>query len=470
MQVKYWTNFNKRKNSTKQPSGGTDISVSLKNPCSVENPQIEVVGVPDSANYFYIADFGRYYFRSDAIKVTKDITQFSLEVDTMATYKSQIGSTTAYIERSQSNYDLKIPDPYNSPTDDYDTSTATHTMSGISWDTTGCYIFGCIGKASSGAIGANGVARYYALSSIQMSYLANILCDHSWLEKLVQEFTNPMDCVISCSWLPISPSMLTTTSESVYLGSYDTGLTGQLITGRQYGLSVPSSIILNFPGSIPRDYRRGAPYTTGVIYLPFVGTVPLDVDVVFPYDSIDVSYALDVFTGDIAYNIWRAGKIISTYSGNCATKIPLAASAYSATGVGSGILCAIGGVAASMITFVQSSGLQALMAIGAGIGSIAGGAAVAVKSTEVHTSINGGSSSAISVFSGTDITVLIITKAALHEPGSIVSRVGGLCKKLLQISTIPGYIQCVSASVDMPGTVAEKDTVNGYVNGGFYYE
>ena len=85
MQVKYWTNFNKRKNSTKQPSGGTEISVSLKNPCSVENPQIEVVGIPDSANYFYIADFGRYYFRSDVIKVTKDITQFSLEVDTMAT-------------------------------------------------------------------------------------------------------------------------------------------------------------------------------------------------------------------------------------------------------------------------------------------------------------------------------------------------------------------------------------------------
>ena len=44
MQVKYWTNFNKRKNSTKRPSGGTEISVSLKNPCSVENPQIEVVG------------------------------------------------------------------------------------------------------------------------------------------------------------------------------------------------------------------------------------------------------------------------------------------------------------------------------------------------------------------------------------------------------------------------------------------
>ena len=115
MKVKYWSNFNKRKNSTKQPSGGTEITVSLKNPCSVENPQIEVVGVPDSANYFYIADFGRYYFRSDAIKVTKDITQFSLEVDTMATYKANVGSTSAMVEFTSSSSEKRITDPRNKP-------------------------------------------------------------------------------------------------------------------------------------------------------------------------------------------------------------------------------------------------------------------------------------------------------------------------------------------------------------------
>lgn len=470
MNIKYWTGFSKRRNSTKQPTSGTNATVYLKDDCSILNPVFDCQGVPDNVNYIYVSDFGRYYYVTDVVHVTKDRINIHCEVDALASFKSAIGSTTAYIERSASSYDLNIPDPYNSPTDDYSTASKTHTMSGITWSTVGCYIFGCIGKASSNVAGGNGVARYYSLSAIQMVLLANTLCDHSFLDNLIKEFTNPMDAVISCTWLPVSQASIGGTSENIYLGSYDTGISANLITSRQYGLSTPSSIILDFPDSIPRDYRRGAPYTTGVIYLPFVGTVPLDVDIVYPYDSIDVSYALDVFTGDIAYNIWRDGKIISTYGGNCATQIPLSASGYSSMGVGSGIMCAIGGVAASIITFVQSSGATALMAVGAGIGSVMGGASMAVKSAEIHTAINGGTSSAIAVYSGTDITVLIITKKALHTPGDIVSRLGGLCKKLLQISTLSGYIQCVGASVDMAGYNAEKDVVNKYLDGGFYYE
>ena len=39
MTITYWTNFSKRINSTKQPTGGTNITtVALKTPCSVETP------------------------------------------------------------------------------------------------------------------------------------------------------------------------------------------------------------------------------------------------------------------------------------------------------------------------------------------------------------------------------------------------------------------------------------------------
>ena len=38
------------------------------------------------------------------------------------------------------------------------------------------------------------------------------------------------------------------------------------------------------------------------------------------------------------------------------------------------------------------------------------------------------------------------------------------------ISSLSGYIQCMDASVDIPGYSSEKDRVNGYLNGGFYYE
>ena len=42
MNITYYTNFSKRINSTKQPTGGTTISCRLKAPCSVERPVFEM--------------------------------------------------------------------------------------------------------------------------------------------------------------------------------------------------------------------------------------------------------------------------------------------------------------------------------------------------------------------------------------------------------------------------------------------
>ena len=35
MNIKYWTGFSKRKNSTKVPTSGTDAAVNLKDDCSI---------------------------------------------------------------------------------------------------------------------------------------------------------------------------------------------------------------------------------------------------------------------------------------------------------------------------------------------------------------------------------------------------------------------------------------------------
>ena len=58
--------FSKCINSTKQPTGvGTDVSVVLKEGCSVENPILVLTGNNFTYNYAYISDFGRYYFVTD---------------------------------------------------------------------------------------------------------------------------------------------------------------------------------------------------------------------------------------------------------------------------------------------------------------------------------------------------------------------------------------------------------------------
>ena len=56
MNINVWTNFSKRVNSTLQPTGGTQISVVLKENCSLENP-VFIVSTPIT-DYTYVEAFG----------------------------------------------------------------------------------------------------------------------------------------------------------------------------------------------------------------------------------------------------------------------------------------------------------------------------------------------------------------------------------------------------------------------------
>ena len=44
-----------------------------------------------------------------------------------------------------------------------------------------------------------------------------------------------------------------------------------------------------------------------------------------------------------------------------------------------------------------------------------------------------------------------------------------LCK-VKQINTLSGYILCQLADAQIPGTADEAVKINGYLNGGFFYE
>ena len=105
MQVKYWTNFYKKKNSTKQPLSGTTATVKLKEPTSFHDPVILATGIPKDANYFsipsgvWITSYDAFYFVEDVIAVSHDLTEFHLKFDPMATFKSLIGTTYAYVVR-----------------------------------------------------------------------------------------------------------------------------------------------------------------------------------------------------------------------------------------------------------------------------------------------------------------------------------------------------------------------------------
>lgn len=88
----------KRINSTSTVmTNSVSRSCKLKEPCSMQSPTFLVQGLSKSTNYNYCSWGGRYYWIDDIVYTTNDIQEVSGHIDPLATYKSDILDTTAYV-------------------------------------------------------------------------------------------------------------------------------------------------------------------------------------------------------------------------------------------------------------------------------------------------------------------------------------------------------------------------------------
>lgn len=62
------------------------------------------------ANYCYIEEFGRYYFIRDITNIRTDLWQFTLFVDVLETYKTEILENTGIIARQENAWNMYIND------------------------------------------------------------------------------------------------------------------------------------------------------------------------------------------------------------------------------------------------------------------------------------------------------------------------------------------------------------------------
>lgn len=473
MQIKCYT-FSKRKNSTKQPAGtdGVIRTVTLKNPTSVVNPVFVMDTAGSNVNYIYCAELGRYYFVTDAIWINKEICELHCAVDVLASYKTQIGNTAANVEYCASSGNIKITDPRNKPTfDTVEKKTTLGSLTTMGFSDVGCFIVG---------IASNQGLNYYKMNESEFRDLCQNLFNISHAQALSNQFFDLASCIVSAVWSAYVPdaSILSltpvtiggdTTSEpqiaSLELGSF------WRITRRLDSFSFGQKSIA-FPSGdhgLSFNYLDMAPFTSGVLYLPFVGCVPLDLDVYAPGRAIRIKGAIDHYTGDITYILSNAdGDVISTYQGNCATNIPVSGQSYNAIGKVASGLSALGGLASIAAGVVTKN----VGAVGAGVGALANAALSNYQSGQMHTHTNGSLSSAVSAKLSLDLIASVITRVpSTWSINTEYKNISGMPYfKTAVINTLSGYVQCNEASVDITGTSGEKDAVNGYVNSGFYYE
>lgn len=88
------------------------LTGTLRDSSSIIKPMISISGGVSisSANYAYIPDFWRYYFINEIESIRNGLWRLTMHVDVLYTYREQIKSNHAIIERNEIDYDLKLND------------------------------------------------------------------------------------------------------------------------------------------------------------------------------------------------------------------------------------------------------------------------------------------------------------------------------------------------------------------------
>ena len=256
MIIKLFT-FSKRTNSTKRPtlSSADDYTCTFIDNTSIMSPVIRIKAPANTSmysyNYAYISMFDRYYYISDIVYGLGTWT-ISMRIDVLASYKTQIGNSSHYIERAsyehnpfvidslypiQTNQSLTIVKP--DKVGDYYPSIFGTTI-------TPCYVVGIIGgidstwAASLQSAGNiyNGSVVYFLLTEAQLGkFITSLLNAVSLYDIPVSELSynlqkqliNPIQYIHSIKCVPFYPNPL----DYYYVKSYYLGFTYMDIPDRE---------------------------------------------------------------------------------------------------------------------------------------------------------------------------------------------------------------------------------------------
>ena len=474
MQIKTWSNFSKRVNSTKQPldSAATTKDVTLKDMCDILAPSFILNTTDFDINY--VQAFGNYYF-AQCINLDGHRTEIKCSLDHLATFKSEIGSYNGLIEYCSVSSNVSITDPRNKPTLELATNHNDFVwLSGQGLDANaGTFILSFLSDQPN----STGLVKYVAMDWYGLSQFSYELFSQTIADEVKKQFTNMTDALVSLYWLPIDYDNLVGTVTSTFtVGKQPITLTdsqGKILTQRIHTIETGSTLVA-FPSAgvgaadIRNTYLAKAPYLTSELYLPFIGNVPMSEDLIACFNSgLKLKGAIDVMTGDIVYSLYVDSQRVATYNGNIATQLPIGSASYNAFSTITGALTAVGGVGAAVLGI----GTGNLAMAAGGLAGVARGAAETAKSVSVHTQINGSNSSAVAQTMGTTPTIInILAKPVETNLLSYQAKHGMPYFKVGTVSACGGFVQCADASVSIPGDGAEQDTVNSYLNAGIYYE
>lgn len=460
--------FAKRTNSTKLPSGGQEFGIDLKAPCNIIDPEIKIAtqNDPTGYNYCYLPTFSRYYWVKNWT-YSDGLWKASLTVDTLASYRDQIGYSTEYVVRSSAKYNGTISDGLYPATAEVRSVTSafqggfSETISG------GFFVIGFIAKAAN-SIGAITYAVMTPTNAKKLS--AKLLTDVSYLsidnteisDSLTKVLFNPYQYIVSCNYFPFDIAKITAhlpLVSSVDVGWWSIDVPCWILGEDNNKLTKSVSVsIPKHPQAVSRGgYCNASPYTDYTIFLQPFGVIPLDASKLWGADTLSIQYTVDLFTGDSILRIFTdSNQLVYETTAKLGVSIQLSNIAFNIPSGSGGLLQT--GIAAAF------GGLQAAFS-GGSISDVGNGILNAAQATNADVASKGATGSTIAF----DTVPYIVARFKILVDDNNEHHGRPLCQRV-QLFSIPGFIMVDDPDIALPATAAEIDSVKSYMKNGFFLE
>lgn len=459
--------FAKRTNSTKRPSGGHEFGIDLKAPCNIINPEIKTASQSDPTgyNYCYLPTFSRYYWVKNWT-YSEGLWTASLTVDTLASYREQIGNSTEYVARSSARFDGTISDGLYPATAKVQSVTTAFQGGFAETISGGFFVIGFIAKAAN-SIGA---ITYVVVTPGNAKKLsAKLLTDVSYLsidnaeisDSLTKILFNPYQYIVSCNYFPFSIAEITAhlpLVSSVDVGWWSVDIPCWILGADNNKLTKSVSVsIPKHPQAASRGgYCSASPYTDYTIFLQPFGVIPLDASKLWGAATLSIQYTVDLFTGDSILRVFTdTNQLVHETTAKLGVPIQLSNITFDIPS-GGGLLQT--GVAAAF------GGLQAALS-GGSFSDVGNGILNAAQATNADVASKGATGSTIAF----DSVPYMVARFKILVDDNNDDHGRPLCKRV-QLSTIPGFIMVDDPDIALPATAAEIDSVKSYMKNGLFLE
>ena len=454
--IKLYT-FSKHENSTKQPTGGTELSCNIKTPSSLISPVAEfsLASNPIAYNYAYISEFNRYYFITDWT-FNRGLWIASMVCDVLATYKSAIGGTSLFVLRSSASFNTYVRDNMYPVTGEFSETLENKgpLITASNPFTAGRYVVSVVGKNT-------GTSTLYEFTpSNFVAFLNKIMTvidgfsPSDVLQALDNLLFQPMDYINSCMWFPNSFTG-DTSQGSAWVGWYDTGISAKQITNPT-AIAESSYLfdIVKHPQETRGKYLDLNPYSHYMLYYEPFGVINIDSSLLMNSTKLETLVTVDAMTGEAELRVRNdANDILASVKAQWGVSLNLKGNTAN---LGNNPVSSLAGMV-GMIT----GGSE-----GATLGHLASTGIGAITGAMTGTVSNIGSTSGIMCFTRARTFVSRFYKIT-DEDNTNNGR--PLCE-IHTPSSLTGFMQVQKGEVEISGTQEEANQIRRWLESGFYYE